>query len=256
MYDINKLLPKKQFKTLIRLLPKVKQKKEERRKVNKESLVNGILQVLINGISWNKIADCGCSDTSCYRFFKELQRRGKLKLIYWLLTRTKTDITVGAIDTSTVTSFAFKSITGWSGKHRVIATNISLFADQRGLPADVEFGKGSDNDRIFVKRHLENTFGRLKKVLNLDMMYMGLILRREMRKKGIKVNMEVREQDYHRKIWPKFKLDKEKYRVRFLVERAFAWIKSFRRLRIRREYNIAMFKAFVYLALIIILIRY
>ncbi len=43
--------------------------------------------------------------------------------------------------------------------------------------------------------------------------------------------------------------------VRFLVERTNAWLKAFRRIRIRREYKPAMFKAFVYLALIIILVR-
>ena len=54
---------------------------------------------------------------------------------------------------------------------------------------------------------------------------------------------------------PKFKFDKDKYQVRFKVERCFAWLENFWRIKIRREYRLAMFKAFVYLAAIIILIR-
>jgi hypothetical protein len=104
--------------------------------------------------------------------------------------------------------------------------------------------------------HLENTVERLKKLINLDMMYMGIDIRQEMRIKGIKVNMKVREQDYRRKRSSKFDFDKQKYNLRFLVERLKAWLKNFELVGIRREYHFAMFKAFVYLALIIILICY
>jgi len=67
--------------------------------------------------------------------------------------------------------------------------------------------------------------------------------------------METRKGDYLHKRGPKFKFDKDKYQVRFKVERCFAWLENFWRIKIRREYNLAIFKAFVYLALIIILIR-
>jgi len=67
--------------------------------------------------------------------------------------------------------------------------------------------------------------------------------------------MEMRQGDYKRKKGPKFKFKQDKYKVRFMVERCFAWLENFRRIRLRREYKITMFKAFVYLALIIILIR-
>lgn len=255
MYDATKLVSRKVLRELIKRLPTPKQKKRGRKRVTKEALLCGILQVLVNGVAWGKIADCGCGYTSCWRYFHELQRRGELKLIYEVLAKEKTDVIEGAMDTTMVPSFDFSSTTGWSGKHRVVGTKVSLFTDKKGLPADVGFGKGSDNDRKFLPQHLENTVGKRKKILNLDMMYMSLAFRREMRKKGIKVNMEIRQQDYVRKIGPKFKFNAEKYKVRFLVERTNAWLKNFRRLRIRREYHISMFKAFVYLALLIILLR-
>ena len=95
-----------------------------------------------------------------------------------------------------------------------------------------------------------------KKMLNLDMHYMSALLRRDLRKKGIWVNMKVRNQDYRRKRGPKFKFDAIIYKFRFLVERLNGWIKNFKRIRMRQEYHFANFKAFVYMALIIILLRY
>src|SRR3990167_4457303 len=117
MYDITKLVSKKVFRELLKLLPTPKQKRRGRKRVEKRALVNGILQILVNGIAWRKLADCGCGYVSFWRYFQELERRGKLKLIYQLLVNRKTDITEGAIDTTTATSFRFKRMVGWDGKH-------------------------------------------------------------------------------------------------------------------------------------------
>jgi transposase len=255
VYDITKLVSKKQFEKLLELLPTPRSKRRGRRKCKKEALLNGVLQVLINGVRWNNIADCGCSDTSCYRYFKELQRRGKLKLVCETLSRSITDIKEGAIDTTTATSFKFKRLTGWDGKHKKWGTKISLFTGKKGLPADVVFGKGNIHDSQFLPTHLKKTAGRRRRVLNLDKGYCDLNLRREMRAKGTKINMPMRKGDYTRKKGPKFSFEALKYKVRFEVEKTFSWLKSFRRIRIRREYHPAMYKAFVYLGLIIVLIR-
>lgn len=255
MYDITKLVSKKVFDKLIKLLPTPKQQIRGRKRVGKKVLLNGILQVLVNGVVWRKIAYCGCGYTSCWRYFQELQRRGKLKLIYGLLVSEKTNIIESAIDTTTAMSFRFKRMVGWDGKHKMNGTKISLFTDKKGLPADVEFGKGSFHDGSFVEKHIRNTAGRRRKIINMDMIYSNLTLRRDMRKQGTKINVQTRLGYYTRKIGPKFKFDKQKYKVRFLVERTNAWLKNFWRIRIRREHKPAMYKAFVYLALIIILIR-
>lgn len=256
MYDITKLIVKCQFQQLVKLLPTPKQRRRGRKRVAKESLLNGILQVLVNGVAWEKIAECGCSYSSCWRYFHELQRRGKLKLIYQVLVQEKTDLSTCAIDTTLVRSFDFKRMTGWNGQHREIGTKVSLICDKDGLPADVQFSKGNINDKVFLLDHIKNTAGKRKKVLNLDMSYMSLSFRRAMRQKGIRVNMQVRAQDFRRKRGPKFKFDEEKYKLRMLLERTNGWVKAFRALRLRRSFHPAMFKAFVYLALIIVLIRY
>ena len=240
MYDVTKLVSRKVLRELTILFPAPKQRKRGRKRIKKEALLSGILQVLVNGVVWRKIANCGCGYVSCWRYFQELQRRGKLKLIYKVLSLEKTDIRESAIDTTTATSFRFKRMVGWDGKHKMNGTKISLFTDKTGLPADVEIGKGSRHDGSFVEKHIKNTAGRRRKIINMDMIYSNLTLRRNMRKQGTKINVQTRPGYYTRKIGPKFKFDKEKYQIRFLVHRIDAWLKIFWRIRIRREHKPAM----------------
>lgn len=255
MYDVTKLVSQTVFDMLMKLLPTPKQQKRGRKRIAKQSILNGILQVLVNGIAWRKIAQCGASPVSCWRYFHELQRRGNLKLLHDALAREHTDVIEGAIDTTTATSFRFERMTGWDGKHKKIGSKISLFADKNGLPADVQFGKGSHHDGSFVLGHIKKTAGRRKRMLHLDKIYASVELRRTMRQKGTHINMETRSRDYIRKRGPKFRFDAEKYKTRFLVERLNAWLKNFWRVRIRRDRLPAMYKGFVYLGLIIILLR-
>lgn len=255
MYDTSKLVSDEVFNYLMEVLPAPKQLKRGRKRVRKEALLSGILQVLKLGIPWHQIFDCGCSYSSCFRYFKKIQRRGAFHLAQKRLSIAKTDVTQSASDTTTVTSFRFSDMTGWDGKHKKIGTKVSLISDIKGLPADVEFGKGSKHDLRFIPKHIKNTAGRRKKILNLDKGYTSKELRRDLRNKGIKVNMEMRNGDYTAKRGPKFRFDKEKYGIRFEIEKLNGWIKAFKRLRTRVEYKACMFKAFVYLALIIVLVR-
>lgn len=255
MYDTSKLVSDEVFNYLLEVLPNPKQARRGRKRVEKKALLSGIIQVLRLGIPWYQIFDCGCSYSSCFRYFKEIQRRGAFHLIQEELARTKTDIAECAIDTTTVTSFRFSDMTGWDGKHRKVGTKVSIISDINGLPADILFGKGSKHDIKFLPEHVENTAGRRKNILNLDKGYTSKELRRDLRNKGIKVNMETRANDYTAKRGPKFGFDEEKYKVRFQIERLNGWLKAFKRLRTRVDFSSSSFKAFVYLAVIIILVR-
>jgi len=256
MYEITKLLSRNVLDDLIKILPKPRQKRYGRKRCEFEAILNGILQVLVNGASWGKIAPCGCSYVTAYRYFREIQRRGKLKLVFEAFARDKSDVVEVAIDTSSASSFRFRRMTGWDGKHKKQATKISLLTDKLGLPADVSFGKGSTHDLVFVPGHIKKEAKKRKiEILNLDKGYTSVELRRKLRRSGTYVNMKMRSGDYIRKRGPKFRFYKDKYKTRFLIEKVFGWIKNFKRIRLRREYNPAMFKAFVYLGLILILLR-
>lgn len=255
MYNINKLISPQVLETLLNVLPTPKQRPKGRRRCDKKALVLGIIYVLKRGVPWYDCPDFGASASSCFRYFKEIQRRGILKKIFKLKTFDKTNINICSIDSTSITSYRFNYCTGFDGKHKKCATKISTLADQFGLPADIVFGKGNKHDLNFVPQHIKNTRGRGKKILNMDKGYTSLELRRKLRQFGIKVNMEMRKGDYIRKIGPKFKLNEALYRTRFTIERLFGWLKSFKRCRLRQEFTMVSFKGFIYLALIIILIK-
>jgi len=252
---MNDIVSDIQFEQLLQLLPTPRQKRKGRKRCDKRLLLQGILTVLKYDIPWNHLDIDGVSGTSCWRYFNELQRKGILKLIQTSLSTQHLDINLCSLDTSTATSFKFKNGVGWDGKHRKNGTKISLLGDHNGLPYDIDFGKGNKHDLKFLDTHLENTSGTRKKVLSMDKGYTSIDMRRNLRSKGIKVNMETRKGDYIHKKGPKFALDQQIYKTRFNLERTFGWMKSFRRVRTRKDRHFAMFKAFVYLAAIIVLIR-
>ena len=255
MYNINKLISPQVFEVLLKLLPTPKQRDRGRKRCSKRSLVSGIIQILVLWIPWRKMFPCGASSSSCYRYFCELKRRGILRKKFTLVNKGKTDITECAIDSNSIGSYRFDLGTGFDGKHKKYATKLSLLTDKTGLPVDAVFGKGNIHDLNFIPHHLKNTCFRRKKILNLDMGYTSKELRRKMKIKGIFVNMKTKKNDYIRKTGPKFKLKVDKYKVRFLVEKTFAWIENFKRCKFRLDYTLSSFKSWVYLALIIILIR-
>lgn len=255
MYDVTRLIPKEQFDILLACFPTPRQKHSGRPRCKKKYLLSGILQVLKLGIGWNDIFDCGASGSSCWRYFKQVQRRSLFKRVFKKLAEDNTDVSECASDTDTIWSYRFKTEVGWDGRHKMHGTKISLLTDKDGLPADIIIESASTFDGNFIDRHVENTAGRRKKVLNLDKIYVSLARRRAYRNKGIKINMEMRQGDYTRKRGPKFRFDEEQYKIRFKIERCFAWVEQFKRVRHRVDRHISSFRAFVYLALIIILIR-
>lgn len=255
MYDPTVLLPAEQFQILLELLPTPRNKKTGRKRCKKEHLLSGILQVLKLGVGWNQIFDCGASGTSCWRYFKEIQRRSIFKLLFKKLAKQKTNVVECASDTDTIWSYRFKTEVGWDGRHKRYGTKISLLTDIDGLPADVIIKTAKTFDGNFIDQHMENTHGRRKEVLNLDKIYVSLERRREYRNKGTFINMETRANDYKRKRGPKFSFDQDKYQVRFKIERCFAWVEQFKRARHRVDRHISTFRAIILLALIIILIR-
>jgi putative transposase len=249
------IVSNKVFSELLDLLPTPKQQETGRPKCEKEALLRGILVVLKYDIPWNHLEITGASGTSCWRYFKEIQRRGLFKLVFQALAQSNLDIRIFSIDSTTTTSFNFKGLVGFSGKHKKYGTKISVLSDAKGLPYDMEFGKGSKHDLKFVQKHLDNTSKKKKQILNLDKGYTSIDLRRDLAKKKIKVNMETRTKDYHHKRGPKFKLNEVVYKLRFNLEKTFGWMKAFRRVRTRKDRYVSLFKAFVYLAAIIVLIR-
>ena len=216
---MKKIVTEKVLTKLLELLPRPEQKKTGRPKCSQKALLGGILYVLKYDIPWNNLPFEIVSGTSCWRYFREIQRRGIFKQIQESIVKEKLEIKISSIDTTVATSYNFKNLVGFNGKHKKYGTKISVLSDVNGLPYDIEFGKGNKHDLTFVSKHIDNTKKREKKIINMDKGYTSIKLRRELSGKKIKANMEVRKNDYHHKKGPKFKLDEPIYKLRFVNRR-------------------------------------
>jgi len=169
-------------------------------------------------------------------------------------------LTKVSLDGSLVQSFAFKEKTGYSGKHHKTGVKISTITDGGGIPLALVTAKGNIVDITLAE----------KTVTNIHLSRYSLRASEFLADKGydsFPFRVFLTEQDFMPHI-PKRKTTKVtdtnswyylytkvKGKWRFVIERTNAWIKSFRRLRMRYDYKANSFEAFLYLAIIVICVR-
>lgn len=137
-----------------------------------------------------------------------------------------------------------------------------VVVDGQGIPLGSHLDSASPSEVTLVDKTLGNIRvhngrkGRPKtrpKRLIADKGYDSDPLRETLAKRGIKLISPYRKNRKHKK---KFrKASKERYRRRYKVERTFAWIGSFRRLTVRYDHSLTIYRAFFHLACIIIVLR-
>lgn len=164
------------------------------------------------------------------------------------------------IDGSLLQSFAFKDKTGYSGKHHKTGVKISVIVEETGIPIAMVLAKGNIVDITLA----ENTVDAIRLAksatqgsdLLADKGYDCLKFRIHTTTVGIMPCIPKRSCTKIRQkhLWY-YLYDKMKGKKRFVVERTNAWLKSFRRLRMRFDYKASSFEAFLYLAIIVICVR-
>jgi len=241
---------------IVDLLPTPRYKGTGRPHAPIGSVVTGVLIRLLFNIPWYCISPDNCSGITCYRYFREIQRRGLFKNIFYELIRDKIDASVCSIDTTVSTSFRFKFMVSFNGKHKKYGTKISLIIDRNGLPVDVVFDTGKAHDLKMLGKHTDRIKQIRVKLINLDKGYTSIKMRRDMRLKRIKINMETRRNDYTRKRGPKFSIKEDIYKQRFEIEQKNAWIKGYKAVRHRLDRYASSYKGMVYMALIVILVKH
>jgi transposase len=162
------------------------------------------------------------------------------------------NLNIASIDGSLVPSFNFLDTTGYSGKYHKTGTKISTLVDFLGTPFNIVFAPGERHDMpLALSTVVNNPLGKPNTLL-ADKGYDSEKFKAKLRKLGIKPNIPQRNIKNRKK--------QEDYNIplgkmRFKVERTNGWIKSFRRLHFRFDYTLKSFKAFTYLALIVICLR-
>jgi len=257
-------LNKKQYRWLAKQLPKPN-RRYGRPAITNDELLNGILYVLKTGCRWQDIPKSVCrhAPASCWRRLRFWQKRRDIiftwQAILKLLDRSDNlDLRLGNIDGSLVQSPGFKDGTGYSGKHHRTGTNLVMITEKDGLPLTNMIAKGNRHDMALAQKVVSKIrIGAKRKVkqLNGDKGFDSRAFRRSLRSKGIKANIPERQFKNRRKHGRKPIYDAVTAKFRAVVERTFAWLKYFRRLRYRWERTKKMFQAFIDLGCLLICLK-
>lgn len=244
----------KQYRWLAKQLPEPS-RRFGRQAIPNEELLNGVLFVLKTGCRWQDIPRSLCrhDPASCWRRLKYWQgERGIIvvwQTILRLLDREKSlDLSVGNIDGSLVQSPGFKDGTGYSGKHHRTGTNLVMVTEKDGLPLSSATTQGNRHDLTLAQKvvsKIKIAAKRRVKMLNGDKGFDSRAFRQSLGSKGIKSNIPERQFKKRRKRGRKPIYDKATAKFRAVIERTFAWLKYFRRLRYRWERTKKMFQAFI-----------
>lgn len=177
----------------------------------------------------------------------------------------KLNLELISLDGSLIPSYEFKEKTGYSGKHHTTGTKISSLVDHNGLPLALTLTSGERNDMKLAEFTLKNThisirgnLGEEKSTLLADKGYDSKPFKYFLWSNGIKANIPEREfkRKYPRRYPPiNSEYDPKLGKERFVVERTNAWVKSFKRLKFRFDRSAISFEAFLYLGIMVILIR-
>lgn len=217
-----------------------------------------------SGCRWRDLDAPGLpSGVTHWRRFRLWERRSRLwrlwhQALAQLYQEKKVDLSRAAIDGTLVPSFSFRSQTGYSGKDHQTGTKVLAVTDKGGLPLSLVLSPGNYHDQplaLPAMKRLKAGRRTRPEVLLGDKGFDGTTLRRELRKRGIKVNIPERQYGKRRKRGRPPNYDKDLGKQRYVVERTNGWLKSFRRIRFRYDYSLASFRAFVLLACIVVCVR-
>lgn len=257
-------LTETQYRWLAAALPQP-QATTGRPAIANHSLLGGIIYVLKTGCRWEDIpvSLCGHHPSSCWRRFNWWRRRRSFvltwqKLLAMLKQAGQLALQVGNLDGTLIPSPAFADGTGYSGKHHRHGTKVSLVTEQSGVPLAEVTAKGNRHDLSLASRTLAKIRVGAKRLLgtiNADKGYDSRSFRRSLRDRGTAPNIPERVFAHRRIRGRKPAYNQAIAKFRPVVERTFAWLKYFRRLRYRWERTKRMFQAFVDLGCLLICLR-
>jgi transposase len=140
-----------------------------------------------------------------------------------------------------------------------------LVVEAQGLPIGFHLDSASPAEMTLAKMTLQTVRVRSHKgqvktrprQLVADRGYAAGEFRRTLQQRGIKVCIPAKKRParWRKKRGRPWATDKEAYKQRFKVERSFSWMGNFRRLLIRWEHHLSVYRGFCLFALALICIN-
>jgi transposase len=247
-----------------------------RRPYSNQDLLPGILRVLRSDCRWRDLdrpgSPCGVTHWRRLRYWHRRSgyRRVWHTLLNFLVQGKRLDRSLVSLDGTLIPSQEFTEQTGYSGKHRLVGTKLSLLVDRAGTPIAISVGPGNYHDGALGFLTLANIYkpppilrGILpdlaktsESTLLADKGYDSLRFRRFVQERGFRPLIPARRciptEQATGELYGK---DVTLQRKRYVVERTLGWLKGFRRLRYRVDRTAKSFHAFVYLAVLVLCVR-
>jgi transposase len=240
-------------------------------------LLPGIIKVLRSGMRWRDLDNPFFpSDVTHWRRLRYWERKlGFIHLLDYVLNLLLGEDILKpknvSIDGTLIPSFKFEELTSYSGKHHLTGTKVSLTVDSNGLPLSSLLDIGSRHDSPLALPTIELipdfVFEKIDEIF-ADKGYVGGFFREQLSLVGIKANVPQRgsvitqperdkfgEEYVRKKQRERRKEAQTNHSKRYVVERTNAWIKNNRRLSFRYDYTVLSFKAFLNLALTVMLVK-
>lgn len=210
--------------------------------IDKNILVTQLFKLIRKGLNWRDIEH----STVVREYMVECQRRGLYKLFFKKLNKRfkKYRPHKSTIDSTEVVSYKFPMGVSYSGKSHNYTSKITTEINDEYIPLTINFSKGSSSDSKELDRIL-SIQDKTPYHIIMDMGFEKYERRRKLRSKGCQVHMEQKIKKNSRKRGPKFTYTDEDKRERSKIERFFAWVQSFKRVKYRRDRTESIFHAFV-----------
>src|SRR5215211_4084362 len=135
-----------------------------RRPYSNLQLLPGILRVLRSGCRWRDLDRPGHpSGITHWRRLRCWHRRTGYRkvwhsLLNFLVQSKRPDRSLVSLDGTLILSQEFTEQTGYSGKHRLVGTKLSLLVDRAGTPIAISVGPGNYHDEALGFLTLANIY--------------------------------------------------------------------------------------------------
>jgi transposase len=194
-------------------------------------------------------------------------------LLNLLVQSKRLDRSLVSLDGTLIPSQEFPEQTGYSGKHRMVGTKLSLLVDRDGIPLAVSVAPGNYHDGALgfltlatlaniyqpppiLRGILPDAAKTAERTLLADKGYDSLRFRHFVQERGFRPVIPTRACiPAEQAVGELYAKDASLQRKRYVIERTLDWLKGFRRLRYRVDRTAASFQAFVYLAVLVLCVR-